>query len=72
MDASKLGLIGKQGLLIQAMVSLAGGVKAVSNFIRVADAVVAEPGITSNTDVHGSTTEFFVCSEARNWQRPTS
>ncbi|MEM8614671.1 MAG: hypothetical protein AAGF93_21865 [Cyanobacteria bacterium P01_H01_bin.105] len=70
MVASKLKQLGKQGLLILAMVSLTGGVKAVSNFVKVADAVVAQPQTTSRLDTH-NTTDFLVCSETNNWQRPS-
>ena len=68
MAKSKLRKISKQGLVILAMVSLIGGVKAVSRFVKVADAVVTEPQSTSSAQ---TTTEFLVCSEAPNWQRPS-
>ena len=68
MAKSKLKQISKQGLLILAMVSLIGGVKAISKFVKVADAVVTEPQVTSSAQ---TTTEFLVCSEAPNWQRPS-
>ncbi|EKV01906.1 hypothetical protein Lepto7375DRAFT_4101 [Leptolyngbya sp. PCC 7375] len=69
MVASKLKQLGKQGLLIMAMVSLMGGIKAVSKFINVADAVVTQPQTTSTAIQN--TAEFSVCSEATDWQRPS-
>ncbi|ESA36289.1 hypothetical protein N836_08070 [Leptolyngbya sp. Heron Island J] len=70
MVASKLGQLSKQGLLILGIVSLIGGIKAASKFINVADAVMTQPQATSNAAVQ-SATEFFVCSEANDWQRPS-
>lgn len=70
MVASKFKRFGKQGLWILAMVSLLGGVKAASSFVKVADAVVAPQSTLSTADSE-ATTEFVVCSEATNWQRPS-
>ena len=70
MVASKLKQLSKQGLLILAMVSLIGGVKAISKFVKVADAVVTQPQTTSSSNAQ-NTAEFLVCSEASDWQRPS-
>lgn len=70
MVAFKFKQFGKQGLWIFAMVSLIGGVKAASNFIRVADAVITPSQTTSRPDAEDSA-EFLVCSEAADWQRPS-
>ncbi|MBX2863730.1 MAG: hypothetical protein KTR27_09245 [Leptolyngbyaceae cyanobacterium MAG.088] len=68
MVASKLKQLSKQGLLIVGIVSLLGGIKAVSNFINVADAVVTQSP-TSTAAL--PTTDFLVCGEATDWQRPS-
>lgn len=70
MVASKFKQFGKQGLWIFAMVSLIGGVKAASNFIRVADAVVPTRPTASSSNAEDAA-EFLVCSEATDWQRPS-
>lgn len=70
MVASKFKQFSKQGLWILAMVSLIGSVKAASNFIRVADAVVSTPQATPSSSTEESA-EFLVCSEAADWQRPS-
>ncbi len=70
MVASKLKQLSKQGLLILSIVSLMGGIKAASNFVNVADAIVSQPQTTSNSpDIE--TAEFLVCSEVTDWQRPS-
>ena len=68
MVASKLKPLGKRGIWIVAIVSVFGCLKAVSNSVRVADAVVSQPEIIATTDA----SEFSVCSEASDWQRPSS
>ncbi len=70
MVAFKLKQLSRQGMLIVAMVSLVGGTKAVSQFINAADAVVNQPQTISSLDVQNAT-EFLVCSEANDWQRPS-
>ncbi len=70
MVASKLKQLSKQGLLILAIVSLIGGIKAASKFVNAADAVVTHPQAISNPDAQNAT-EFLVCSEAADWQRPS-
>ncbi|MEM7063655.1 MAG: hypothetical protein AAF572_10885 [Cyanobacteria bacterium P01_B01_bin.77] len=70
MVASRFKQFGKQGLWIFAMVSLIGGAKAASNFIRVADAVVPTSQATFSSSAEDSA-EFLVCSEAADWQRPS-
>lgn len=67
MVASKLKQLGKRGIWIVAIVSIVGGSKAVSNFVSVADAVVAQPELTTTA----GSPEFSVCSEAADWQRPS-
>lgn len=68
MVASKFKQLGKQGLWILTIVSLVGGIKAASNFVQVADAVVSPSQTTSGTNTPA---EFLVCSEATDWQRPS-
>lgn len=70
MVASKLKQLGKQGLLVLAIVSTVGGIKAASNFVRVADAVVESPRLTDSPDVQ-ATASFLVCSAAADWRRPS-
>ncbi|MBE9066089.1 hypothetical protein IQ260_05435 [Leptolyngbya cf. ectocarpi LEGE 11479] len=70
MVASKFKQFGKQGLWVLAIVSLIGGVKAASNFIRVADAVVPTHQTVSSPNAE-AVAEFLVCSEAADWQRPS-
>ena len=69
MVASKLQKLGKQGLVALAIVTTMGGIKAASNFVNTADAVVTQPQAASSPDVHDASA-FLVCSEAANWQRP--
>lgn len=71
MGASKFKRIGKQGLLIFTLVSLIGGLKAASNFANVADAVVPAPS-SENPASPQSELAYLVCSEAADWQRPTT
>lgn len=68
MVASKLVQLGKRGVWIIAIISIFGGVKAATNSVRVADAVVSQPEIVATAD----SSEFSVCSEAPDWQRPSS
>lgn len=69
MVASKLQKLGKQGLVALAIVTTMGGIKAASNFVNTADAVVTQPQAASSPDVQDASA-FLVCSEAANWQRP--
>mgnify|MGYP001799318832 FL=1 len=69
MVASKLQKLGKQGLVALAIVTTMGGIKAASNFVKTADAVVTQPQAASSPDVQDASA-FLVCSEAANWQRP--
>lgn len=67
----KLKQLSKQGLLVLAIVSLIGGIKAASKFVNTADAVVTQPQTVSNSDTPDDVIEFLVCSEANDWQRPS-
>ena len=70
MVASKLKQLGQQSLLILGIVSLIGGIKAVSKFVNVAAAVVTQPSAIPTVD-GANTTEFLICSESTDWQRPS-
>lgn len=67
MVVSKLKNLGKQSLFALSIVMAMGGLKAASNFVRTADAVVTQPQTTS---INEAAPEFLVCSEATDWQRP--
>ncbi|MEM6251814.1 MAG: hypothetical protein AAF821_02730 [Cyanobacteria bacterium P01_D01_bin.156] len=66
MGAFKFKQLSQQGLLILAGMTLLGGLKAVSDFGSVADAVVSQPTVETQ-----SSSEFSICSQAVDWQRPS-
>ncbi len=70
MGASKLKRIGQQSFLIVTLVTLIGGLKAVSRFTNVADAIVSPNSLASQVEPP-SAPEYLVCSEAPDWQRPS-
>ncbi|MBT9315005.1 hypothetical protein [Leptothoe spongobia] len=70
MVVSKLKHLGKQSLFALAIVMTVGGFKAVSTFVKTADAVVTQPQTTS-ISATAVASEFSVCSEASDWRRPS-
>lgn len=69
-ELSKLRQLGKKGLLVVALVSAMAGFKAASSLIRVDAAVGSQSPTTS--ELREQSADFLVCSEASDWQRPSS